>query len=117
MPSKIGRATEREMSIAVLKIAATKPGRYVTLDELRIEIPNYVELTPGDMEYSLTRPGERLWEQLLRNIQSHHANRTSFIRLGLLDHIPGGAFVLGYLITFPEVLMRRQTRVGNSWRR
>ena len=92
MPSKIGRATEREMSIAVLKIAATKPGRHVTLDELRIEIPNYVELTPGDMEYSLTRPGERLWEQLLRNIQSHHANRTSFIRLGLLDHIPGGAY-------------------------
>ena len=31
MPSKIGRATEREMSIAVLQIAATKPGRYVTL--------------------------------------------------------------------------------------
>ena len=39
MPSKIGRVTEREMSIAVLKIAATKPGRYVTLDELRVEIP------------------------------------------------------------------------------
>ena len=92
MPHKLGRTTEREMSAAVLKIAATKPGYYVTLDELRVEIPNYIELTPGDLEFSTTRPGERLWEQLLRNIQCHHANRTSFIRRGLLDHIPGGGY-------------------------
>ena len=45
------------------------------------------DLTSGDSEYSGTRPGERLWEQLLRNIQSHHTNSNNFISLGYLDHI------------------------------
>lgn len=95
MPSKIGRTTEYEMSVAVMRIAATKHGGYATMDELRDEIPNFINLTPGDNEYSTTRPGERLWEQLLRNIQSHHTSTTNFIFLGYLDHIRGG----GYAIT------------------
>ena len=95
MPSKLGRTTEHEMSVAVMKIAATKPNGYVPLDELRSEIPNFVGLTSGDSEYSVTRPGERLWEQLLRNIQSHHTNSSNFISLGYLDHSKGG----GYAIT------------------
>ncbi len=107
MTSKIGRTTEYEMSVAVMEIAATKPGGYVTLDELRAEIPNYVDLTPGDSAYSSTRPGECMWEQLLRNIQSHHSNVSNFIALGYLDHIKGG----GYTITdegreFLETLQR-----------
>ena len=95
MPSKLGRTTEHDMSVAVMKIAATKSNGYVPLDELRSEIPNFVDLTSGDSEYSGTRPGERLWEQLLRNIQSHHTNSNNFISLGYLDHIKGG----GYAIT------------------
>ena len=83
------------MSVAVAKCAAAKPGDYVILDELRDEIPHYVPLTPGDLEYSTTRPGEHLWEQLLRNIQSHHKSPNNFISLGYLEHIPGG----GYAIT------------------
>lgn len=92
MPSKIGRTTEREISLLILRIAAEKPGHYVTLDELRAEIPLYMDLTPADLEYSTTRPGERMWEQSLRNVQSLHANSTSFIRQGLLDHIQGGGY-------------------------
>ena len=95
MPSKIGRTTEYEMSVTVMRSAAAKPGGYVTLAELRDEIPHYIQLTPGDLEYSTTRPGECLWEQLLRNIQSHHKSPNNFICLGYLEHIPGG----GYAIT------------------
>lgn len=95
MPNKIGRTTEYEMSVVVMRSAAAKPGGYVTLDELRIEIPHYIPLTSGDLEYSTTRPGERLWEQLLRNIQSHHKSPNNFICRGYLEHIPGG----GYAIT------------------
>ena len=95
MASKIGRSTEYEMSVAVLRIAATKPSGHVPLNELRAKIPNYVDLTSGDSEYSSTRPGERLWEQLLRNIQSHHTSPNNFISLGYLNHIRGG----GYTIT------------------
>ena len=92
MPSKSGRTPEREFAIAMMRIAVTKPGNYATLDELRLEIPHYIELTPEDLEYSSRRPGERMWEQSLRNVQSHHANRTNFIYRGLLDHIPGGGY-------------------------
>ena len=95
MPSKIGRATEHQMSIAVMRLAASKPNGYVSLNELRTEVYHYIELTKGDMEHSQTRPGERLWEQLLRNIQSHHTNPDNFIRLGYLKHVKGG----GYAIT------------------
>ena len=107
MPSKVGRTTEYEMSVAVMEVAATKPGGYASLDELRAEIPNYTDLTPGDNMYSNTRPGERMWEQLLRNIQSHHTNSSNFIELGYLVHIKGG----GYTITdegreFLETLRR-----------
>ena len=107
MPSKLGRTTEHEMSAAVMKIAATKPSGHVTLDELRAKIPNLVDLTSGDGEYSSTRPGERMWEQLLRNIQSHHTNPGNFIALGYLIHAKGG----GYAITdegraFLETLRR-----------
>ena len=79
MVGKTGRTPEREFAIAMMRIAATKPGNYATLDELRLEIPHYIELTPEDLEYSSKRPGERMWEQSLRNVQSHHANRTNFI--------------------------------------
>ena len=92
MPRRSGRTPERVFAIAILRIAATKPGNYATLDELRLELPHHVDLTPEDLEYSTTRPGEQMWEQSLRNVQSHHANRTSLIARGLLDHIPGGGY-------------------------
>ena len=45
MPSKIGRTTEYEMSVAVMKIAATRHSGCATIDELRDEIPNFINLT------------------------------------------------------------------------
>ena len=89
------------------EIGSDSPGGYASLDELRDEIPNYTDLTPGDNVYSNTRPGERMWEQLLRNIQSHHTNAGNFIALGYLIHTKGG----GYEITdegraFLETLRR-----------
>ncbi len=51
-----------------------------------------MELTADDTEYSEARPGERMREQSLRNIQSHHAGETNFIYRGYLEHIPGGGY-------------------------
>ena len=95
MPSKVGRTTEFDMSVAVLRHLNAQPNGVAGLNELRAAIPNHIMLTVGDMEFSTTRPGERLWEQLLRNIQSHKKTSTNFIRLGYLEHVPGG----GYRIT------------------
>ena len=54
------RTTEFEISIATLEVANTKPNSIARFDELRKEIPLYIELTAGDLEYSSTRPCEKL---------------------------------------------------------
>ena len=90
MPRKHGRTTERQVSIAVLKVLRTKPNHSATLEELRDEVPQFLDLADGDLAPSETRPGENLWEQLLRNIQSHHDSKNNFIRLGYLRSIGGG---------------------------
>jgi len=86
------RTPEYDFSVMVLRLAAEKPGGSITLDELRQEIPCLMELTDADKEYSIARPGEQMWEQSLRNIQSHHATRTNFIHLGYLKHLRGGGY-------------------------
>ena len=91
----MSRTTEFEISVATLKVASKKPGYIATFDNLRKEIPLYINLTEGDLEYSKTRPGERLWEQLIRNIRSHHESENNFIALGYLEHVKD----VGYRIT------------------
>jgi hypothetical protein len=86
------RTTEREISTAIMQIAAEREDGYVTLNELREEIPKRINLTAGDKQPSQTRPGELLWEQLLRNVQSHHNSKGNFIHEGYLEHIKGGAY-------------------------
>ena len=90
MPSKTGRTTEYDMSVAVLRYLRHQPYGEASQQELRAAIPHYIELTDGDMEDSLTRPGEQLWEQIIRNIQSHKASPNNFINLGYLEHVRGG---------------------------
>lgn len=95
LPNHDNRTTEYDLSVAVLRILLTRPDGAATLPELREELPRHIVFTDGDLEFSPTRPGERLWEQLLRNIQSHHASPGNFIYEGFLRHIEGG----GYAIT------------------
>ena len=90
MPSKIERTSEYEMSLAVLGYLRHQPYGEASQEELRAAIPHYIDLTNGDMEDSPSRPGEQRWEQIMRNIQSHHANPNNFVSLGYLEHVPGG---------------------------
>lgn len=90
MRTRVGRTSEQDMSIAVMRYLAHQPYGEATLPEIRAAIPHYVELTEGDLAYSGTRSGEQLWEQILRNINSHKASNTNFIKRGLLDAVPGG---------------------------
>ena len=94
MPNAQGRTTEFEMSTAVLRILRDTPGGWMNLDDLRNQVPGYTELTEGDRALSDTRPGEALWEQLLRNIQSHKENPNNFINLGYLEHVDGGGYAI-----------------------
>lgn len=89
------RTTERDVSIAVLRVLDATPGGSGDLDYLRETLPSVVKFTEADLAFSSTRPGERLWEQRLRNIRCHHKTSTNFIRRGLLSSLNGG----GYAIT------------------
>jgi predicted secreted Zn-dependent protease len=89
------RVTENDIAMAVLKIARSRPNGICTLDDARNEVPNHVTLGAADLAESTTRPGEQMWHQLIRNIQSHHEAEGNFINDGLLTHVPGR----GYKIT------------------
>ncbi len=89
------RATENDVALAVLKIAAGNANHICTFDEARAEVPNYVSLSTDDLQGSTTRNGEPLWHQLIRNIQSHHNADGNFIYEGYLEHVPD----VGYRVT------------------
>lgn len=89
MPSKSGRSTEGEISIAVMRYLATIPNGEATTDEIKSHISNYIDFTDADSEASETRPNEMVWEQQVRNIVSHRQTEGNFINDGLLSYSPG----------------------------
>lgn len=76
--------TENEIAEAVLKVLSAIPSGDATLAHLRKRVPDHVSLTTNDLTPSVTRPGEAIWEQRLRNIKSHHKTPGNFIADGYL---------------------------------
>ncbi len=89
------RATEADIAIASLRIAAAQPNGIATYSRLKREIPNLIKLSTEDREQSVTRPNEELWEQLIRNIKSHSETPGNIICEGYATHVPR----VGYQIT------------------
>ncbi|MCX7301285.1 MAG: hypothetical protein NTX73_13100 [Rhodobacterales bacterium] len=83
------------MSKAVLQIASQQPNGVATHQRLRKEIPKLINLTPADLAPSVTRPGEPMWHQIVRNIKSHDKEPGNYIAEGYLEHVPR----VGYKIT------------------
>lgn len=90
-----GRITEAEIAFAIVQIAKANPNGIATFDDCRSQIPNIVSLSPQDLAQSLTRPNEAMWEQQIRNVQSHHKDEGNYICEGFLEHVPG----VGYRVT------------------
>lgn len=97
------RVTENQVAFAIVQIAKNRPDGIATFDLRRKEVPNYVKLSLDDQAQSQTRPNEELWEQLIRNIQSHHNSAGNYIREGYLIHVPD----VGYQVT--DAGKRRQS--------
>src|SRR5690242_690054 len=93
--SGAGRVTENEIAFVVCRIAATRPDGVATFRRMKRELPNHLTLSAGDRAQSQTRPGEQLWEQLIRNIKSHSDAEGNYIYEGYLEHVPR----VGYRIT------------------
>lgn len=86
---------ENDIAKAVMQVAASRPNGVATFTRCYAEVPNHVALTAAERSLSVTRPGEPMWHQLVRNIQSHHDAEGNFIERGLLRHV----MRVGYEIT------------------
>lgn len=85
-------ATENDIALGVMQIAANQTNRICTFKRAYIDIPAYVHLTATNCAPSVTRHGEVMWQQLVRNIKSHSESVDNFIYRGLLEHVPRVGF-------------------------
>lgn len=65
------RINEAEMADVVKKILRRQPNKSATFAELRDIVPKHVKLSRADRTKSPSRPGEELWEQIIRNLIAH----------------------------------------------
>ena len=86
----VRRTTEKQIAEAVLSILSMSPNGEATILNLKQRMPHFVDLTEQDRQMSKTRPGEELWEQLLRNIISHYRSRGNIIAEGLVTQANRG---------------------------
>lgn len=84
-------ADENDIARGIVLIARANGG-LCTYKRAYREIPNHVPLNAANTAPSVTRPGEPMWHQLVRNIKSHDQNPGNFIHDGHLTHVPGVGF-------------------------
>ncbi|WP_147385707.1 hypothetical protein [Oleomonas cavernae] len=90
MPGKIGRSSEHDISVAVLRYLSTLPKGESTTGVIKQSVPEFINLTAGDHEPSETRPNEEMWVQVVGNIVSHRKDSPeNFVNLGLLSYRKG----------------------------
>jgi hypothetical protein len=95
MVSKIGEVTEDEVALIAIAIGMADPHGIASYAALRKEVPKRHRLSAMDLVQSVKRPREKMWEQKIRNIQSHHKSAGNFIFEGFLTHVPR----IGYRVT------------------
>jgi hypothetical protein len=93
MVSKIGEITEDEVALIAIAVGMEHP--YASYSALRKEVPKRHRLSTMDLQQSIKRPREKMWEQKIRNIKSHYKSEGNFIFAGYLTHVPR----VGYKVT------------------
>jgi hypothetical protein len=88
-------ADEHDIAVGVMRIAASRSSGVCTFKRAYLEIPNLVPLSPANTAASVKRPGEQMWQQIVRNIKSHFNIIGNAIYDGHLSHVPR----VGYKIT------------------
>jgi hypothetical protein len=82
--------TEHDVADAACKVLASRPNNEGSIQQLVRDIPKHLMLSSEDTKRSLTRRTEELWEQQIRNIQSHHKSPGNFIYEGFLERVSSG---------------------------
>jgi hypothetical protein len=95
MVSKIGEITEDEVALIAIAVCMEHPYGIASYSALRKEVPKRHRLSGMDLQQSIKRPREKMWEQKIRNIKSHYESEGNFIFSGYLTHVPR----VGYKVT------------------
>lgn len=86
--------TEPTLGLAVMKALSVEPSGEATVRTLIKAVPRYVKLTAQDMRSSDLRPRERIWEQRVRNLRSHHKAEGNIFAEGYVDRVGRGRYRL-----------------------
>jgi hypothetical protein len=90
----MARTGEAEIGLAVMEVLASEPDHEADVRTLIARVPEFVNLTDDDRQPSKTRDGEELWEQIVRNLQSHHKAEGNIIAEGWVEHLRRGQYRL-----------------------
>jgi len=88
MSAPINRVSEKEVSIAVLRVLAETPTGQAPIYYLVRNTRKFLDLSEADLAPSITRPNEAVWEQIVRNIVCHR--NSNFVSEGYLERIRNG---------------------------
>ena len=97
------RATEREVSAAVVAYLHTQPYGAASFDLLRFNVPLWIKLSDKDREVARERDNEPKWVGVLRNIAAHSKTSGNFIHDGVLVKRRGGGYQLASRVKPPPV--------------
>lgn len=80
----MARSTENVIAFGVLGYLNTLPTGEATIYAIKKNLSNFCNLSAEDQEPSITRTGEEMWEQQVRNIVSHREAAGNYIQSGYL---------------------------------
>ena len=86
--------SEPVLGRAVMRALANRPGGRATVRQLVDSVPQYVNLSDDDHAPSVTRNGEELWEQRVRNLKSHDKAEGNVVREGYVARVGRGLYQL-----------------------
>lgn len=84
------RLREREARTLVLKILSTLPNWEADTSRIKGLVPQFYDLSAGDLVRSKTRKHEAMWRQIVGNVKVHHEGKSSIFSLGLAKIVKGG---------------------------
>jgi hypothetical protein len=79
------RASENEVALAIVALLRTRAYGEADMKTIMFHLPSYIRLSPKDRDVSNSRPNERKWHAVLRNIAIHD---------GILIRRRGGGYQL-----------------------
>jgi hypothetical protein len=90
----MAKVSERALGSAVMQVLSTQDHGEATVRTLIRNVPSYIKLTAADTKESTTRPGEKLWEQRVRNQKSHDTVEGNVISQGFVERVGRGRYRL-----------------------